>query len=319
MEETQLSVVLPAFNERDTIAGSLAELIAALQGRGRSWEVIVVDDGSTDGTSDRVAELIEQQPCLRLIRLSRNFGKENALSAGLVAARGDFVAILDADLQDPPAVMLEMLAKAETGFDVVYGVRRSRRGQLTKRFCYALYYRLLKFVSEPAVPLDSGDFCVLSRRVVDALNRMPERNRFLRSLRTWVGFAQCGHPYDRPERRTGKSKYTTARLFDLATTGVLASSRLPLMLSIHLGLLLAGIGFLWALKVLAWKVLYDTAPQGFAASIVAILVVGGCQLIAIGVMGTYLGRVLDQAENRPSYIIDRTINCPARDEPASKV
>ena len=317
MEATHLSVILPAFDERETIGGSLAELFASLAGLGRPWEVIVVDDGSMDGTSDVVAAAIEREPRLRLIRLSRNFGKESALAAGLAAAAGEFVAILEADLQDPPAVMLEMLALAEAGHDVVYGVRRSRRAAPLKKFAYALYYRLLRSIAEPAIPLDSGDFCVLSRRATDAINRLPERQRFLRTLRAWIGFKQLGHPYDRVERRSGKSKYGWLRLFDLAMTGFLSSSRLPLKLSILLGLLLAGLGFLWAVKVLLWKVLYDTAPQGFAASIVAILVVGGSQLVAIGVLGYYLGRVLDQAENRPGYVIDRTINLPAR-EPAPR-
>jgi dolichol-phosphate mannosyltransferase len=312
MEATHLSVILPAFDERDTIGHSLEELFAALAHARGPWEVIVVDDGSGDGTSDLVAGIIECEPRLRLIRLSRNFGKEGALAAGLAAASGDYVAILDADLQDPPAVMLEMLAKAEAGHDVVYGVRRSRRATPLKRAAYAVYYRLLKSIAEPAVPLDSGDFCVLSRRVVDAVNRLPERNRFLRTLRAWVGFRQVGHPYDRAGRRSGTSKYTWPRLFDLAAVGFVSSSRAPLKLSIWLGLLLAGLGFVWAIKVLLWKILYDTAPQGFAASIVAILVVGGSQLVAIGVMGYYLGRVLDQVENRPGYVIDRTVNCPGR-------
>ncbi|MBL8733710.1 MAG: glycosyltransferase family 2 protein [Planctomycetes bacterium] len=317
MAETYLSVVLPAFEEKDTIAGSLAALFAALDGQPRGYEVVVVDDGSSDGTASEVEKMIVVRPTLRLIRLSRNFGKESALAAGLAAAQGQFVGVLDADLQDPPAVLLEMLARAESGYDVVYGVRRRRRGGLVLRACYAVYYRLLRLVSEPAVPIDSGDFSVLSRRAVDAVNRLPERNRFLRGLRAWVGFPQVGHPYDRPARCSGRSKYTWSRLFRLAAVGVLSSSRLPLLLAIHLGVLLAGLGFVWALKVVIWHFVYGTAPQGFSALIVAILVVGGAQLIGIGVLGFYLGRVLDQVEHRPAYVIERTCNCPAAETKAT--
>lgn len=310
MAEPHLSVVLPAFNERDTLAVSLGEVFAALAALPRPSEVLVVDDGSTDGTAALVEEQIGRQPSLRLIRLSRNFGKESALCAGLEHARGAYVALLDADLQDPPGEMLRMLATAEQGFDVVYGVRRSRRSGLVRWLGYRIFYRLLRLVGAWRMPLDSGDFAVLSRRVVDALNGLPERNRFLRGLRTWVGFRQCGHPYDRPARCAGLSKYSLRALFDLAVLGFLSSARLPLALAFFVGLLLVAAGGAWGLQMLLWQLLYDAPPQGYATAVLAVLVIGGVQLVAVGIVGAYLGRVLDQVENRPRYLIERTVNCP---------
>lgn len=310
MANPYLSIVIPAYNEGDTIRQSLERLITVLGPLQRSWEIVVVDDGSTDDTSGQVEQLVAKHDSLRLVRLSRNFGHQNALCAGLDVSRGDYVAVIDADLQDPPEVMLEMLKQAESGnYDVVFGVRKTRHGGIFKRMSYWLFYRLLSLASEQPVPLDSGDFCVMTRRVVAEITSLPERSRFMRGLRTWVGFRQLGFPYDRPERCSGTPKYTFPKLFDLASTGFLSSSRLPLKLAVYLGLLISGVGFFWAIKVVAVRLLYHTAPEGFSALMVAILVIGGSQLVAIGVMGHYLGRVLDQVERRPNYIIDRKINC----------
>lgn len=302
--EPHLSVVLPAFNERDALEASLAELFAALAGLQQPSEVVVVDDGSTDGTAAFVEERIVQHPSLRLVRLSRNFGKESALAAGLDHARGRFVALLDADLQDPPAEMLQMLAKAEQGYDVVYGVRRSRRSGLVRWLGYRAFYRLLRLFSELPVPLDSGDFSVLSRRVVDAIDRLPERHRFLRGMRTWVGFRQCGHLYDRPERRAGTSKYSLRDLCDLAVLGFLSCGRRPLAIAFYLGVVLVVLGA-GLLVAGAWS---GNGPLA-ALWLPVLVALGGVQLIAIGIVGAYLGRVLDQVEARPRYIVERTSNC----------
>lgn len=304
MVEPHLSVVLPAFNEREVIAASLAELFAVLARLPQPAEVLVVDDGSTDGTAAIVEAQIVTSPSLRLIRLSRNFGKESALCAGLEHARGRYVALLDADLQDPPGELLPMLALAEQGHDVVYGVRRSRRSGLLRWLGYRAFYRLLRLLSDLPMPLDSGDFSVLSRRVVDAVNRLPERRRFLRGLRTWVGFRQCGHLYDRPERKAGASKYSLRDLCELAALGFLSCGRRPLAIAFLLGLLLVGIGLAcgvaWALEVGA-----TMAPM-----LTVVLIPCGVQLLAVGIVGAYVGRVLDQVEARPRYLIERTVNCP---------
>jgi dolichol-phosphate mannosyltransferase len=311
MAEPQLSVVLPAFNERDTLAVSLEAVFAALAGLPQPSEVLVVDDGSTDDTAALVEGLIGQHPSLRLIRLSRNFGKEGALCAGLEHARGRYVALLDADLQDPPGEMLQMLAKAEQGHDVVYGVRRSRRSGLVRWLGYRVFYRLLRTVSDVPMPLDSGDFCVLSRRVVDAIGKLPERHRFLRGLRTWVGFRQCGHLYDRPARRAGTSKYSLRDLCELAVLGFLSCGRRPLAIAFHLGVALVGFGIAngiaWWVSLAWWE---HGTWQAMAPWMTLLLVLAGVQLIAVGILGAYLGRVLDQVEARPRYLVERTVNCP---------
>ncbi len=309
MQEPYLSVVIPAFNEGDVIEQSLRKLAGVVGSLSRPWEAIVVDDGSTDDTAGKVESLVAAHPAIKLISLSRNFGQQSAISAGLDAARGAYVAVMDADLQDPPEVMIEMLKEAEKGCDVVYGVRRHRRGSPLKRFAYWCFYRLLRALSEQAVPLDSGDFCVMSRRVVAELAKLPERSRYIRGLRTWVGFRQAGFPYDRPERSSGRPKYTFSKLCGLAASGLLSSTRLPLKLSVYLGLLLSALGFIWAIKVFIVRILYADAPRGFSALMIAILVIGGSQLVAIGVLGHYLGRVLDQVEKRPNYIVGRKVNC----------
>lgn len=298
MAAPNVTVVLPAHNERAGIATAIAEVYAALEPTGRSLEVVVVDDGSDDGTDAAVEALIAERPTLRLVRLSRNFGKESALAAGLAAAAGDHVALLDADLQDPPQELVPMLAQAEAGFDVVYGVRRSRRSGLVRWLGYRLFYRLLRLVSDLPMPLDTGDFCVLSRRVVQVLEALPERSRFLRGLRTWVGFRQCGHLYDRPARQVGETKYSLADLCDLAVLGFLSSSRRPLAVAFFLGLALVVVGLV-ALALLQ------------PASLVVALELGGVQLVMLGVLGAYLGRVLDQVEGRPRYVVERTVNCDA--------
>lgn len=309
MSDTPLiSVIIPAFNEAEGIADTIARTLRALEELNGRQELIIVDDGSTDQTGTIVEALIANEPRIKLISFSRNFGHQNAISAGLRAAKGDNVAIIDADLQDPPELIPEMLEILDQGSDVVYGVRENRKETFFKRIAYKVYYYLLSWLSERPVPRDAGDFCVMRRRVVDELNRMPERGRYIRGLRSWVGFRQTAYPYDRLLRGYGTSKYRWRTLFNLASRGVVSSSRLPLTLAIYIGIALALTGFAWAAKVVYVRIVYDTAPQGFSALMVAILVIGGVQLIATGVIGMYLSRVLDQVEARPSYIVARHID-----------
>lgn len=312
-----VSVVIPAYNEAEGIAETLERVLRALEDLHGRKEIVVVDDGSTDETASIVEKAIEEDPRINLVCLSRNFGHQNAVSAGLNAARGDHVAIIDADLQDPPELLPGMLKRLAGGFDVVYGVRRNRREPVVKRTAYWLYYRLLAFLSERPAPRDAGDFCVMTRRVVDWINALPERGRYIRGLRNWVGFRQDAYHYDRPARESGSSKYRWSALFKLASRGVLSTSRLPLALSVYLGLILAFAGFLWAAKVVIVRLVYDTAPEGFSALMVAVLVIGGVQLIAVGILGIYLARVLDQVERRPSYIVSRRVNVPETADEAS--
>jgi dolichol-phosphate mannosyltransferase len=305
MSEIGISVVVPVLDEADVIAQSLQRLAAVLEGVGEPWEVVVVDDGSEDGTAELVRAFGREHGGVRLLQLSRNFGHQSAVSAGLEEALGAWVAVIDGDLQDPPELIPEMLARAREGFDVVYGVRRRRRAALSKRFAYWLYYRVLRLSSQRPPPLDAGDFCIMSRAVVDQVNALPERGRYLRGLRHWVGFRQAGFPYDRPERAAGTTKYGLRKLVSLAGAGFLSSTRIPLRLATLFGFVLATGGFAWAVKVLVWKLAYDSAPDGFTALMVAMLTLGGTQLVAIGIVGQYIGRVLDQVEARPNYVVAR--------------
>jgi len=311
----RLSVVIPAFNEEEGVAVALRRVVAALEPLGSPTQIVVVDDGSTDRTAAVVETAIAEQPSagpeIVLVQLSRNFGHQNAITAGLAHAGGDFVGVIDADLQDPPELLLDFLAKAEEGFDVVYGIRRRRHKGVFKRLLYWIYYRLLRMMSEQPVPLDAGDFCVMSARVVDALNAMPERVRYLRGLRHWVGFRQVGVEYERPGRAAGRSKYGYRQLFRLAGMGFVSSTRLPLQLASYLGMLLAALGFVWAGWILYARLFRGEAPQGFAATMVAVLCLGGAQLVAVGVLGQYLGRVLDQVEGRPHYVVSRVVQSGA--------
>lgn len=314
----RISVVIPAFNEAEGIVDTITRTLRALEELSGTKELIIVDDGSTDDTASLVEGLIADEPRIQLLSLSRHFGHQNAVSAGLEATKGENVAILDADLQDPPELLPEMLSILDQGFDVVYGVRENRKETLIKRAAYKVYYYMLSALSEQPIPRDAGDFCVMRRHVVDELNRMPERGRYIRGLRSWVGFKQAAYPYDRLLRGYGTSKYRWRTLFNLASRGVVSSSRIPLTLAIYIGIILALTGFIWAGKVVVVRIVYDTAPEGFSALMVAILVIGGVQLIATGVIGMYLSRVLDQVEARPSYIVARHVaSSTAPDEKAA--
>ena len=315
MSRAQISVVVPVLDEEDVIEQSLGRLTAVLDGCGDAFEVVVVDDGSRDRTAELVRSFAERRSEVVLVRLSRNFGHQPAVSAGLAEAQGDWVAVIDGDLQDPPELIPEMVALARGGHDVVYGIRKRRKAVVGKRIAYWLYYRALSLTSERAPPLDAGDFCVMSRTVVDHVNAMPERGRYLRGLRHWVGFRQIGLPYDRPDRAGGQTKYSLRRLFALAGAGFLSSTRVPLRLAGYFGFVLATAGFGWALKVLIWKLMYDSAPDGFTALMVAMLALGGTQLVAIGIVGQYMGRVLDQVEGRPHYVVASRWRAPQSDVP----
>lgn len=307
LEPPYISVVIPAYNEADGIADTINRTLKALDPIRGDREIIVVDDGSTDQTASVVEALISSNSPIQLVSLSRNFGHQNAIAAGLSNAQGDVVAIIDADLQDPPELIPEMIEVLNRGYDVVYGIRGNRKESFVKRAAYSLYYQLLSFLSEQPMPRNAGDFSVMTRRVVQELNQLPEKGRYIRGLRNWVGFPQTGYIYDRPSREQGSSKYKWRNLFKLASRGVLSSSRFPLKISIYLGTALAAVGFAWAIKVIFVRLYYNTAPEGFSALMVAILVIGGAQLIATGVLGIYLSRVLDQVEERPNFIIRRRV------------
>jgi dolichol-phosphate mannosyltransferase len=309
MRSPVISVVLPTYDEEEGIVAALEAVTAVLKGIDDAFEIVVVNDGSTDGTAACVERAIAAEPRIRMVEFSRNFGHQPAITAGLQAVRGEYVAVMDADLQDPPDVLPRLLEQARGGgYDVVYGVRAKRRATPFKKLSYWFYYRLLRLFSEHPAPLDAGDFCIMSARVVKEINRLPERGRYVRGLRGWVGFRQTGVEYERPSRSSGDTKYSLAKLIRLASTGMLSSSRVPLMLSTFAGALLAFGGFAWAGWIVFARLVHGNAPTGFAATMVAVLLIGGAQLLAIGVVGQYVGRVLDQVEARPHYVIARRVN-----------
>ena len=272
---------------------------------GKKYELIFINDGSTDKTREMLAKLHVRDSSIKVINFSRNFGHQVAVTAGMRYATGDKLAILDADLQDPPEVLPEFFDKLNEGYDVIYAIRRHRKENAIKRFSYFLFYRLLKLVANISIPLDSGDFCVMSKRVVTILNALPERNRFIRGLRSWVGFKQVGIEYDRDNRHAGKSKYTLHKMFKLAFDGIFSFSYVPLQLLTFAGFIffvLSIIGSVVTIYVKLFTSVY--IPRGFPTTIITILFIGGINMLALGVMGEYIGRIYDEVKHRSPYIIE---------------
>lgn len=303
-DRPRLSIVLPVLNEEGNLEALHSQLAKALGALG-TYEIIFVDDGSTDSSPDIVLDLRRRDPGVKLLRLSRNFGHQAALSAGLDHATGQAVVFMDADLQDPPSLLSELVGQWQAGHEVVYAVRAKRKEGVLKRLAYFLFYRLLRQAAPIDIPLDSGDFCLLDDRVADTLRRLPERNRFLRGLRAWTGFRQIGISYDRPGRLAGKPKYTPRRLVKLALDGVLAFSSLPLRIAAYLGFLTAGAGLVYILVAVVSRVYSGSVPAGWTSLIAIVLTLGGMQLILMGLLGEYLARVYEETKNRPLYVIDQ--------------
>lgn len=303
-EIPEVGLVVPCYNE-EAVMPMLLERIEALE---REWKyplhVLFVDDGSRDRTPELLAEACARNPRLACLRLSRNFGHQTAVTAGLAHARGDVVAIIDADLQDPPEFILEMLANWREGYDVIYGVRENRKESAVLRGAYALFYRILKRIANVDIPLDAGDFSLMDRRVVDHLNAMPEHNRFIRGLRGWVGFRQLGLPYSRDARRAGTPKYNFGRLLNLAMNGLISFSSVPLQVASWMGALSSLLGFVLMVWAAISGLLYGKTPPGWASLAVIILLFGGVQLVVLGIIGEYISRIFDEVKRRPHYVVD---------------
>lgn len=306
-----LSVILPVFNEAQSLPVLYHRLSQVLKSGEEGYELIFVNDGSSDRSPELLRELVEQDPRVRVVNLSRNFGHQIALSAGLDHSRGQAVAIMDADLQDPPEIVLRFMEKWRQGYAVVYAVRKQRKEGFFKRSAYALFYRTFQSIAEIEVPLDAGDFCLLDRCVVDILVALPEHHRFLRGLRSWVGLKQIGIEYERDERYGGESKYSLRKLVQLALSGYVGFSSLPLRAATWCGFLSAGVGFMLILWALITKFLQVPTPHGWTSIIAAILFVGGVQLLMLGIIGEYLGRVYDEVRQRPLYIVQSRLGFTA--------
>ncbi|MGE0463065.1 MAG: glycosyltransferase family 2 protein [Vicinamibacterales bacterium] len=309
-----VSVVIPCFNEAAVLPELFQRLTAAADTWPYSWTVVCVDDGSRDETRALLRAQHERDGRWRAISFSRNFGHQAAVSAGLCYAPGDAVVVMDADLQDPPEEIHRFLAKWSEGNDVVYAVRASRKEGPIKRFCYWAFYRFMARLVPFEIPLDTGDFCVLDRRVVDVLNALPERRRFVRGLRAWAGFRQVGMAYERSARHAGDPKYTFSRLLRLAKDGVFSFSAVPLRFASHMGLWISllsmlGVGFTIAQRVFrSWFAQFGLEPvPGFATIVISILFLGGVQLLSLGIIGEYLERIFEEVKGRPAFVIDSTL------------
>lgn len=310
-QHPRFSVIVPVLNEEaniPTLCRRVEQVLAS-----EPYELLIVDDGSTDGSVTAVQAEQERNAAVNLIQLSRNFGHQAALSAGLDHAEGDAVIFMDADLQDPPELLPLLIERWQEGFEVVFAVRRRRRGGVWKRGSYFLFYRLFRRLADIDIALDSGDFALIDREVANALRLLPERNRFLRGLRSWVGFRQIGVEYDRPERLAGAPKYTVRKLVKLAADGILAFSSAPLRLASYLGFLTAMAGVAYLLFAIAGRLRSGAIPQGWTSQIAIELVVGGVNLVMLGIVGEYLARVYEEAKRRPSYIVRDPTKAPDRD------
>jgi dolichol-phosphate mannosyltransferase len=313
-DQPKLSLVIPCYNEGKVLPLLCARLVQSLATLGISWEAILVDDGSQDDTFEQLTAMHQGEPRFKAISFSRNFGHQTAVFAGLCHTSGEIVAVMDADLQDPPEFLAMGLAKLKEGYDVVYAVRRQRKEIWFKRVCYAVFYRMLKLISEVEIPLDSGDFCLMRQRVVSVLRQMPERNVFVRGLRAWSGFRQIGIEYNRDARAAGETKYPMRKLLRLAMDGVFAFSPLPLRLATYLGfvslvLSLAAAVFLLAWKVLGFQVLGHRPEEVpcWTSMICLLLFMGGTQFLILGIMGEFIGRIYNEVKQRPRWIVRETL------------
>jgi len=298
------SVVAPVYNEIDGVQEFYKQVFSVMETIREPWELVLVDDGSTDGSTDAIREIAKKDAHVRPIIFARNFGHQIAVTAGLDYARGDAAIIIDADLQDPPDVMLELIKKWEEGFEVVYAVRRTREGENRfKLFTASLFYRLIYRITDVKIPLDTGDFRLLDRKVVDVMGQMRERHRFLRGMAAWVGFRQVGVEYDRKIRFAGKTKYPFSKMLKLALNAITSFSYFPLQLATYIGFISAGISILAIPIVAALRLSNQAALSGQATTLIAVLFLGGVQLITLGILGEYVGRIYDESKGRPLYIV----------------
>ena len=311
-----LSVVIPCFNEEEVIGETLRRLREFCTGlAGMDVELIFVDDGSRDRTRELLRGYAADDARIQVVGFARNFGHQIAVTAGIDAARGDAVVLIDADLQDPPEVVHQMIAKWREGYDVVYGTRTERSGESAFKVATARgFYRVLNRLSDVPIPLDTGDFRLMSRPVVDALKAMPERDRFVRGMVSWVGFRQTALPYRRAERFAGNSKYPLRKMLRFATDGILSFSIKPLQMSITLGLLAAALSMAGIFYALFLRFFTNIWVEGWTALMIAVLFIGGVQLICVGILGEYVGRIYNEVKRRPLYVVQEHLGLsPAKE------
>lgn len=304
----EFSVIVPAYNEEAVLGICYDRLSAVMRGMGRPWEIIFVNDGSRDATSDIIRSLCARDGHIQMIDLSRNFGHQAAISAGFAHARGKAVIVIDADLQDPPEIIPDMAAKWREGWDVVYGKRVSRQGETAfKRLTSKLYYRFLSRVTDVRIPVDVGDFRLIDRKVCDALNGLKEQHRYVRGLISWLGFRQTAVEFHRAPRLAGVTKYPLRKMLAFATDGIISFSSKPLKLALFPGIVMSIAGFAYFLWVLYLKLFAHATETGWASIMSAILFFNGYTLIMLGISGEYIGRLFDEAKGRPLFVVRETI------------
>ncbi len=314
-EHPVLSVVAPVYNEADTLPLFCERVAQALEPLGVPWELVLVNDGSRDNSYAIMADLHARDNRIKAINFSRNFGHQLAITAGTDYARGDAVVVIDSDLQDPPEVIRDMFARWREGYGVVFAQRGEREGETQfKKWTASLFYRLLRRITNVDIPIDTGDFRLMDRKVVDALRAMPEHNRFMRGLSVWVGFKQTGVTYRRAPRHAGETKYPLSKMLKFALTGITSFSYVPLQLATYFGFVIAAISLLALLAVIAARLVSGWglaggggAFYGQATTLVAVLFLGGIQLIFLGIIGEYLGRIYDEVKRRPLYIVSEVL------------
>jgi len=313
----RLDAVVPIYNEAEILPELDARLREVLSGLEFDWRIIYVDDGSHDGSAALLAELSVAEDRISVVHLSRNFGQQLAIAAGLSMADADAVVLLDGDLQDPPEVIPELVARWREGYDVVYAVKRNRKESRLKRAMFSLFYRILGAVSSLDIPADAGNFSLMDRSVVEMINRMPERSRYVSGLRAYVGGRQIGVEFERAERFAGEPRQSPRRLVHMALDAFFAFSDLPLKLATLLGFIVSGVAFVVMLNVLYERLFTGEAILGWASTMTSILFIGGIQLLAIGIIGEYIGRIYNETKARPAWVVARYRNLDPRAPAAS--
>lgn len=304
----KISIIVPVYNSAKFL-NNLLEAID-IEKRAYNWdlELLLIDDGSRDSSFTRIEELSLNYPYIKGIKLSRNFGHQNAVKTGLSHCSGDYIAIIDDDLQDPPSLLPSFFEYLDKGYDVVYGVRKNRKESFFKKLSYNSFYRILKYLSDKDIPLDSGDFCVMKKSVVDSMLKLDEKNPFLRGIRAWVGFKQIGVEYERNARFDGKSGYTIRKLLKIALDGIFSFSSLPIKIITILGVIGLLFAVIYSAYVISQYYIHGIAVQGFATLAIIISFFGSLTLVCLGIIGEYIVRIYDEVKARPHTIIEKTIN-----------
>ncbi|WP_024832111.1 glycosyltransferase family 2 protein [Ruminiclostridium josui] len=303
-----LSVVVPVYNEQEVITETYRRLKASLSNLDMDIEYIFINDGSTDNTYLKLKELIVNTD-VKLINFSRNFGHQIAISAGMDYAKGDAVVVIDADLQDPPEIISEMIEKWKEGYEVVYGKRLHREGEtLFKKLTAKLFYRVIDNITDIKLPVDVGDFRLIDKKVCNSMKSLPERARYVRGLVSWVGFNQTSIEYKREKRFAGKTKYPLRKMIKLATDGIISFSYRPLKLATFLGMTVSALSFIYLIVILLQKFFTNSTVEGWASTMVVSLFFNGVMLVVIGIMGEYVGRIYEEVKSRPLYVIGELIN-----------